>query len=180
MAGKPKDLAIRASFPGPHDPAAMPQILFVCLGNICRSPLMEGIVRARWVGPDPVRLDSAGLGDWHAGEPPDPRAIAVASRHGIDLSGQRARAVVADDFRRFDLILGADRSILAALRQRAPRDARSECALFLDWTGVQVNGEVPDPYTGGESDFEAVFALIARGAAGLLARAARQRWSPTR
>lgn len=149
----------------------MPDILFVCLGNICRSPLMEGLVRAHWTTRRPdTRLDSAGLGDWHAGEPPDPRAIAVAHRHGIDISGQRARALRPDDFHRFDLILCADRSNLMQLRQRSPRDAKAECALFLEWSDVQAGGEVPDPYTGGAGEFEAAFALVEAGALGLVRR----------
>jgi len=124
-------------------------VLFVCLGNICRSPLMEGLVRARWPrGDTSLRLDSAGLGDWHAGEPPDPRAIAIAARHAVDISIQRARPLVAADFARFDLILCADRANLAALHRRAPADARAQIALFLEWAGL--GGEVPDPYTGGE------------------------------
>lgn len=151
----------------------MPAILLVCLGNICRSPLMEGVLRAHWpASAAPALLDSAGLGDWHAGEPPDARAVAVARRHGIDISGQRARVVLAADFHRFDVLLAADRSVLHALRQRAPRGAHGECALFLDWAGVQANGEVPDPYTGNERDFENVFRLIERGARGVLERCA--------
>jgi len=151
--------------------ATPPHILFVCLGNICRSPLMEGLVRARWTTrPPTLQLDSAGLGDWHAGQPPDPRAIAVAAAHDIDISGQRARLLSVDDYRRFDLILCADRSNLDLLRRRAPSDARAQCALFLDWTGVVAGGEVPDPYTGGPRDFERVFALLDRGARSLALR----------
>jgi len=154
----------------------MPSLLFVCLGNICRSPLMEGCVRARWQSrPGAMRIDSAGLGDWHAGEPPDARAIAVARQHGIDISGQRARMLLPADFNNFDLILCADRSNLDALRRRRPRDARAECALFLEWSGVQAQGEVPDPYTGDARDFETAFALIDRGAHGLLERIDRDR-----
>jgi protein-tyrosine phosphatase len=147
------------------------RILFTCLGNICRSPLMEGVARARWQGPAAVEFDSAGVGDWHAGEPPDPRAIAVAARHGIDIGGQRARAVRAADYARFDLILCADRAVLAALRARAPAGAGARLALYLPWTGVAA-GEagVPDPYTGGRAEFDAVYALVAAGTEGLHAR----------
>ena len=152
-------------------PLAPPHVLFVCLGNICRSPLMEGIVREHWRGrPESVWLDSAGLGDWHAGQPPDPRAIAVAGRYGIDIAGQRARALAAEDFHHFGLILCADRENLADLRRRQPHAAQGEIALFLDWTGVQAGGEVPDPYLGHERDFETVFRLIERGAQGLAER----------
>jgi protein-tyrosine phosphatase len=147
------------------------RILFTCLGNICRSPLMEGVARARWDGSATVEFDSAGVGDWHAGEPPDPRAIAVAARHGIDIGGQRARAIRAADYGRFDLILCADRAVLAALRARAPADATAQLALYLPWTGVAA-GEagVPDPYTGGRAEFDAVYALVAAGTEGLAAR----------
>lgn len=151
----------------------MTRLLFVCLGNICRSPLMEGVVRARLaqVGREhEFELDSAGLGDWHAGEPPDPRTIVVARRHGIDISQQRARGFVDADYQRFDRILCADLGNLEVLRRRAPTHAVAECALYLDWTGVQPNGEVPDPYTGTARDFEIAFALVDRGAAGLLKR----------
>lgn len=153
----------------------MTRLLFVCLGNICRSPLMEGVVRARLAQAgreQEFQLDSAGLGDWHAGEPPDPRTIVVARRHGIDISAQRARGFVDDDYRRFDRILCADLGNLEVLQRRAPADAIAECALFLDWTGVQRNGEVPDPYTGTARDFEIAFALADRGAAGLLKKLA--------
>jgi protein-tyrosine phosphatase len=151
------------------DAATPHRMLFVCLGNICRSPLMEGLVRARWPADDPAwQFDSAGLGSWHAGHPPDLRAIAVAARHAVDISIQRARPVVAADFDRFDLILCADRANLAALRQRAPAEARARIALFLEWAGI--GGEVPDPYTGGEGEFAAVHALVARGADAVVAR----------
>lgn len=147
------------------------RLLVVCLGNICRSPLMEGLARARWrARADDMLLDSAGLGDWHAGEPPDHRAIAVARENGIDISGQRARQIVVADFRRFDLILCADRSNLAALRRLAPPDARAGCALFLDWTGIEPGGEVPDPYTGGRREFAEVFALVDRAAVAVAKR----------
>jgi protein-tyrosine phosphatase len=146
------------------------RILFACLGNICRSPLMEGVARARWDGPA-VEFDSAGVGDWHAGEPPDPRAIAVAARHGVDIGGQRARAVRAEDFTRFDWILCADREVLAALRARAPAGAGARLALYLQWTGQAAGDDgVPDPYTGGHAEFASVYALVEAGTAGLAAR----------
>ena len=149
-------------------------ILFVCLGNICRSPLMEGLARAYCADwPEAPRFDSAGLGDWHAGEAPDPRAIAVARQHGVDIAGLRARAVVAEDFANFGLILCADRDNLATLRRRAPRDGPAELALFLDWAGVRERGDVPDPYTGGIAEFEATFGRIALGAQGVVARLRR-------
>ena len=149
----------------------MTRILFTCLGNICRSPLMEGVARAHCADLAGVEFDSAGVGDWHAGAPPDPRAIAVAARHGIDIGGQRARAVRADDFASFDWILCADGPVLAALRARAPAGAKARLALYLPWTGVAGGtAGVPDPYTGGHAEFAAVYALVEAGSAGLSRR----------
>ncbi|MFT3806210.1 low molecular weight protein-tyrosine-phosphatase [Arenimonas sp.] len=150
----------------------MNRLLFVCLGNICRSPLMEGLVRAelRKLGRlERYTIDSAGLGAWHAGEMPDPRAMAIARQRGIDISMQRARALTSRDFQAFDLVLCADRRNLSELRRRAGSDA-DRCALFLDWSGVKAEGEVPDPYTGGAAEFELAYALIERGAQGLVRR----------
>jgi protein-tyrosine phosphatase len=154
-------------FPIPH--SRLVRILFVCLGNICRSPLMEGLARAA-CAPGAHTFDSAGLGAWHAGQPPDPRAVAVAARHGLDIGAQRARQVNAADFERFDWLLAADRSVLAQLRARAPRDAHAQLALFLDWTGHAPGGEVADPYSGGEREFTQVYAQVAAAAQGLAAR----------
>jgi protein-tyrosine phosphatase len=150
------------------------RILFVCLGNICRSPLMEGLSRAACTQAGvPHAFDSAGLGAWHAGEPPDPRAVAVARRHGLDIGDQRARVVTAADFERHDWLLAADRPVLAQLRARAPRGARAELALFLDWTGAEPGAEVPDPYTGDARDFERVYAQVAAAAQALAAKLRR-------
>jgi protein-tyrosine phosphatase len=155
----------------------MTDVLFVCLGNICRSPLMEGIVRSRWqaqAAPLPVAFDSAGIGDWHVGAPPDARAVATARRHGIDISGQRARRIVDADFHRFDLILCADRGNLEMLQRRLPKNPRAECALFLDWSGAQPDGEIPDPYTGDERAFESVYTLIDLAATSMVQRLHRR------
>lgn len=144
----------------------MRHLLLVCLGNICRSPLMEAALRAelQQVGlGDRFRLDSAGVGDWHLGEPPDARAIAVARAHALDISMQRARRLEDSDFERFDLLLCADRPVLAAVRRQAGRH-RDKCELFLDWAAVPCDGEVPDPYTGGAAEFERTYRLIAGGA----------------
>ncbi|KAA2284427.1 low molecular weight protein-tyrosine-phosphatase [Arenimonas fontis] len=147
------------------------KILFVCMGNICRSPLLEGWARQVLGDTGLVRLvDSAGTGAWHAGQPPDPRAVAVAARYGLDISGLRARQVRADDFQGMDLILCADRDNQRELLRRAPPDARARIALALDWAGVQAGGEVPDPYYGSAADFERVNALCRDAAEGLLRR----------
>ena len=122
-------------------------ILFVCLGNICRSPLAEGVFAAvlqekRLSGF--FELDSAGTGGWHAGSAPDPRSVAIAASHGIDISGQQARKVTAGDFSRFDLILGMDQSNVEELQRLAPADARDRIHLFLEFADGKVR-DVPDP-----------------------------------
>lgn len=137
-------------------------ILFVCLGNICRSPLAEGVFRSvvekRGYG-DRVLIDSAGTGGWHRGSAPDPRSIAIASRHGIDIAGQQARKVRSDDFERFDLILGMDRSNADDLKALAPASARDRVHLFLEFAGGRP-GDVPDPYYGGPDGFADVYRMI--------------------
>lgn len=138
----------------------MPALLFVCLGNICRSPLAEGIFRhtLEQAGlADRVTLDFAGTGAWHAGNPPDPRSIEVAARHGIDISGQRARQVTGGDFSRFDWILAMDRDNLSALRRKDPR--HPHLRLFLD----NPDRDVPDPYYGGPEGFDRVFEMLEEG-----------------
>ncbi|PRH83262.1 phosphotyrosine protein phosphatase [Arenimonas caeni] len=145
------------------------------MGNICRSPLLEGwAAHRRADSAVPYQVDSAGTGGWHAGLPPDPRAIEVARQAGIDISGQRARQVQFADFQRFDLVLCADRANLAELRMLAPGAARGRIALVLDWCGVKRNGELPDPYHGGPRDFERVCSLAREAADGLLRRLATQ------
>lgn len=143
------------------------------MGNICRSPLLEGWARQVLTDaghPAATGLDSAGTGDWHAGQPPDVRAIAAAARHGVDLSGQRARAVVAKDFERFDLILCADRRNLAWLQDKGGDAAPDRIALALDWCGVIPGGEMPDPYYGTRADFDHACRLARDVAHGLLRR----------
>lgn len=149
------------------------RLLVVCLGNICRSPMAEGVLRAR-IEASPlagqVFLDSAGTGNWHAGQPPDPRAIATAARHGVDISDLRARQLSREDFGRHDWLLCADHDNLRDVRSRGPADAHSRCALLLDWAGTAKGSGVPDPYTGGNAEFEAVWAMLDRAAQGVLAR----------
>jgi protein-tyrosine phosphatase len=137
-------------------------ILFVCLGNICRSPLAEGVFRAvvaeRGMAGD-FLIDSAGMGDWHAGQAPDHRSIAIARTHGLDISGQRARAIGQEDFARFELILGMDRNNIAELHAIAPDAFRDRIHLFLDFAGNGAN-EVPDPYFGDASGFAETYRMI--------------------
>jgi protein-tyrosine phosphatase len=149
----------------------MKNILFVCMGNICRSPLAEGIARAAAVRAGRTHsFDSAGTLGYHAGEAPDPRARAVARQRGTPIDTQRARQVVAADFQRFDLILAADRQNLRELQRLRPGTAGAELALLLEWAGIADGGEVPDPYYGTSADFEAVYDLLQSACQALLAR----------
>ncbi len=135
----------------------MPRLLFVCLGNICRSPAADGIARALVAdrGLD-WRIDSAGTGAWHAGNPPDPRMIEAAATRGIDLTPLRARQAEPDDFLRFDHIFAMDRSNLADLQDIRPAGATATLSLFLK------TEDVPDPYYGGPDGFEQVLDLITK------------------
>ncbi len=148
-------------------------ILFVCTGNICRSPMAEGAAEAiaARMGKDMV-FDSAGTGDWHAGEPPDPRAIETAAKRGYDISGQRARAVQNADFTRFDHLIGLDSSHRRWLM--TARDARHlkdrPVSRLLDWSVGSALQDVPDPYYGEMADFERALDLIEKGVEGLLRR----------
>jgi protein-tyrosine phosphatase len=150
-------------------------VLFVCLGNICRSPLAEAAFRreAERLGID-VEVDSAGTGDWHVGAPPDPRAIAAAMRNGADIAALRARQVSAADFRRFDHIVALDRRNLADLRRMQPPDGKAKLALLLDFVEGREGQAVADPYHGEEADFDAAWADAAAGAAALARRIAAE------
>lgn len=133
------------------------RILFICMGNICRSPTAEGIARVEFAraGLD-IEVDSAGTEDYHIGEPPDERAIRAAAAHGYDITGLRARQVTSADFERFDLVFAMDRMNLLAL-QRFHRGLGVAPALFLGDT------ELPDPYYGTTRDFERVVELSRKG-----------------
>ena len=143
-------------------------VLFVCLGNICRSPLAEAAFRreAERLGLD-VEIDSAGTGDWHIGYPPDARAAAVAARNGIDIAHLRARQVTPDDFRRFDHIIALDSSNLSDLERMRPEDGKAELSLLLDHVEGREGEAVADPYYGEETHFDAAWVDVAAGAGGL-------------
>jgi protein-tyrosine phosphatase len=147
-----------------------PSILFVCLGNICRSPLAEAALRAEAARAGlEIAVDSAGTGDWHVGSPPDRRAQATALRHGHDISGYRGRQVGPEDFRRFDRIYALDRDNLANLRKTAPADATAEIGLLLDLVPGREGQGVRDPYYGDEDGFELTWAEVSAAARAIVA-----------
>lgn len=148
-----------------------PSVLFVCLGNICRSPLAEAAFRAEAarLGLD-AEIDSAGTGGWHAGEPPDHRAITTAKRHGIDISAYRARKVTAADFRRFTHIVALDLENYADLERLRPRDATAALSLLLDHVPGREGEAVSDPWYGSLPDFEVTWSDVTAGAKGLAAK----------
>lgn len=154
-------------------------VLLVCMGNICRSPTAEGVLRAQAQGMGLARqfeFDSAGTLAAHSGEAPDRRALQAAARRGYDLSRLRARRVSVEDFWRFDLILAMDRENLAALERLRPSDSRAELALFMSYAaGLTANDEVPDPYYGGSDGFERVLDLCESAARGLLQQLMQRR-----
>ena len=152
--------------PGP----APTRVLFVCLGNICRSPLAEGVflhlVREAGLA-HRFEVDSAGTGDWHVGEWPDARSVAVARKHGVELPS-RARQVTAADLDAFDHVLAMDRENLRDLERMARRGARAEIRLLRSHDPVRDGDDVPDPYYGGPSGFDLVYQMVHRSCAALL------------
>ncbi|WP_176084862.1 low molecular weight protein-tyrosine-phosphatase [Martelella sp. HB161492] len=153
-------------------PNVKPSLLFVCTGNICRSPLAEGVFLdlAEKAGrADAFVVDSAGTGGWHEGELPDPRSRAVARAHGFDISNQRARKIRASDFQTFSLILAMDRGNLAQLNQMSRSASSAQIVLFNDFT-IGLSKDVPDPYYGGPGGFEDVYDMLVAGCQSLISR----------
>ncbi len=149
----------------------MYNVLFVCLGNICRSPLAEGVLRKKLEEEGllgRVRVDSAGLHGFHEGEPPDRRSIKAALARGYSLEGQLARKITQEDFYQFDLIIGMDFANKVALERVKPENSRAEIHLLLDFAENPAQREVPDPYYGGAKDFEHIINLIESGTEGLV------------
>lgn len=159
----------------------MVNVLFVCLGNICRSPTAEGVLRklveerdwSSWVG-----IDSAGTHDYHVGVAPDARATVAAARRGVDLSELRGRQATEADLDRFDYVLAMDRDNLAHLLRLTSETNRHKIRLFMQFTDVYSEEEVPDPYYGGTTGFERVLDMVEAAAEGLLAEI-EQRWEMT-
>jgi protein-tyrosine phosphatase len=166
----------------PENPQKV-SVLFVCMGNYCRSPTAEGVFRAvvRERAPDvAIEIDSAGTHDYHVGKSPDPRSVEAAARRGIDLMPLRARQVSDEDFDRFDYVLAMDRDNQAALLARSPARARDRVRLFMEFAARPDMPEVPDPYYGGPAGFELVLDLVEEASHGLVthlleARKARSR-----
>ena len=146
------------------------RILFVCLGNICRSPTAEGVfshlVEEAGLS-DRIVIDSAGTGDYHIGSPPDERASEAAARRGYDLSGLRARQVNRRDFAEFDYVLGMDEENVRMLKRLAPAEHAHKVKLFTEFSSRPTRA-VPDPYAGGPEGFELVLDLVEDAARGLL------------
>lgn len=152
-----------------------PRILFVCLGNICRSPLAEAALRAQAVEAGvAITIDSAGTGDWHVGKAPDPRAQAEALRHGIDISGYRARQVREDDFRKFDHIYALDPHNLRDLHALAPRRPLARLGLLMDLVPGRAGTAVIDPYYGDEQAFAETWEDVSEAAARIVANFSRR------
>ena len=149
----------------------MVKVLFVCMGNICRSPTAEAVFRyyVESAGlSEQIAIDSAGTHDYHIGDPPDKRSQRAAQQRGYDMSGLRARQVEEIDFQRFDYVLAMDRANLAILQRLAPSDGDTQPKLFLAYSRNQTEREVPDPYYGGADGFEHVLDMVEDAAQGLL------------
>jgi protein-tyrosine phosphatase len=159
------------------------RLLFVCLGNICRSPMAEGAFRhvaAEQGVLDRFEIDSAGLGSWHVGQAPDHRAQKAADQRGIDISGQSARQIRSSDFTSFDLLLAMDGSNYGELVQLAPKGERHKIRRFLDFAPYAGTKDVPDPFFGEAEGFDSALDLIDEAARGLLAELLRDETAPTK
>jgi len=157
----------------PAQPEEVPDysVLFVCMGNICRSPTVEGVFRQAVVRELPerrIRIDSAGTHAYHVGQPPDPRAQRAALRRGIDLSALRARRIAEADFPAFDLVLAMDPLNVAVMEEVCPAEYRSRIRLLMEFAPSLGREDVPDPYYGGSNGFEYVLDLAEAASAGLI------------
>ena len=151
----------------------MSSILFICLGNICRSPLAEGVFRneAKKRGvTDQITIDSAGTGGWHIGNPPDPRSIETAANHGININHQVCRRLTNSDFSTFDLILGMDNSNISNATSANRANGPAQILLFTQFAGMGDDLEIADPFYGGVEGFEAAYQMIKQASRGTLGR----------
>lgn len=158
----------------------MLKVLFVCMGNICRSPTAQGVFEALLKNEGlhtHIDVDSAGTHAYHVGEPPDPRAIRAAARRGIDISAQSARTVTSADFEEFDYVLAMDRNNHALLLAICPQSHQSKLTLLLEYAPHLGLSEVPDPYYGGSNGFEQVLDLVEAASQGLLTHIRQTRLS---
>lgn len=163
-------------------PLAARRILFVCMGNICRSPTAEGVLRKVLAEQAPeldVQIDSAGTHGYHEGAPPDPRACRAAARRGVDLKQLRARQVTAADFAHFELVIAMDEQNRQFLLEACPPEYQSRIRLLLEFAPHLERREVPDPYYGGSTGFEHVLDLVEEAATGLLEHLRRTPPPPT-
>ncbi len=161
---------------GQHDDGDI-GVLFVCMGNICRSPTAEGVFRKlhQKLAPElGISVDSAGTHAYHVGEPPDARAVLTAQLHGIDISAHRGRVISLRDFTEFDYILAMDHANLRRLQAMQPHDSRARMHLLLAFANDTRTDEVPDPYYGGAAGFERILELVERGGIGLLRHLCRE------
>jgi protein-tyrosine phosphatase len=137
------------------------KVLMVCLGNICRSPLAQGILESKIDSSMKIEVDSAGTAAWHSGNKPDERSIAVAKKYGIDISNQKARQFMPHDFNNFDYIYVMDQSNYKNVMQLAPKtNTRAKVEIILNEIYPEENREVPDPYYGGANGFEEVYNML--------------------
>jgi protein-tyrosine phosphatase len=154
------------------------RVLFVCMGNICRSPTAHGVFEQQIISAglaDRILVDSAATAAFHVGNPPDPRTVRAAAKRGYDLSHQRARQVHPDDFYKFDFILPMDRMNLGNLRALQPKDFKGHLSLFMDFSKQRQYSQVPDPYSDGPEGFELVLDLVEDAARGLLEHIRREK-----
>jgi len=155
----------------------MTKVLFVCMGNICRSPTAEAVFRAKVEEAglaQQILIDSVGTHDYHIGKPPDTRTQHAAKQRGYDMSMLRGRQVEVADFTRFDYVLAMDNANMAILYRLCPKEQRDRLGLFLEYASRYREREVPDPYYGGEDGFERVLDMVEDGAAGLLLHIRKQ------
>jgi protein-tyrosine phosphatase len=158
----------------------MTRIIFVCMGNICRSPTAEGVLRqiARAQALEAqIEIDSAGTIGFHSGEPPDKRAVQHAAKRGYDLSSLRARQINQPDYELFDYILAMDKQNIAWLKKQIPNEYAHKLRLFLDFSEKYRGRDVPDPYYGNANGFETVLDMAEDGAQGLLAHLQENEWA---